>query len=456
VVPANILSFICRNTLLLLTMTLHLVSLKNLHCLCSSTITAASKNTQPNHMNIPDVIHPIVVPANISSFNNSNTLMLNTTTLHSVSLRNIPCLCSMTITAAYNNTQPNHTNIPNVIHPVVLPANILSFKRSNILLLNTTTLHSVSLENIPRLCSSTITAAYNNTQPNHTNNFDVIHPVVVPANILSFNRSYTLLLNTMTLHSISLENIPCLCSSTITAAYNNTQPNHTNIPNVIHPVVVPANISSFNCSNTLLLYTMTLYLVSLKNIPCLCSSTITVASKNNQPNHTNIPDVILPIVVPANISSFNYSNTLMLNTTTLHSVSLENTPCLRSSFFLAAYNNTQPNPTNIPNVIHPVVAPPNILSFICSDNLLLNTMTLHSVSLENIPCLCSSTITAAYNNTQPNHTYIPNVIHPILVPAHILLFNPSITLLLNIRTLYSVTFFSMSAVSFPLHYITLF
>jgi hypothetical protein len=153
VVPANILSFNCSNTLLLFTLTLSLVSLKNIPCLCSSTITAASKNTQPNYTNIPDVIHPIVVPANISSFNNSNTLMLNTTTLHSVSLRNIPCLCSATITAAYNNTQPNHTNIPNNIHPVVVTANILSFNRSDTLLLNTMTLHSVSLKNIPCLRS---------------------------------------------------------------------------------------------------------------------------------------------------------------------------------------------------------------------------------------------------------------------------------------------------------------
>jgi len=198
---------------------------------------------------------------------------------------------------------------------------------------------------------------------------------------------------------------------------------------------------------------MTLHSVSLENISCLRSATITAAYNNTQPNHTNIPNVILPIVVPANISSFNYSNTLMPNTTTLHSVSLENTSCLRSSTISAAYNNTQPNPTNNPNVIHPKAAPPNILSFICSDTLLLNTMTLHSVSLENIPCLCSSTITAACNNTQPNHTNIPDVIHPILVSAYISLFNPSNTLLLNTRTLHSVTFFSMPAVSFPLHYI---
>jgi hypothetical protein len=172
--------------------------------------------------------------------------MLNTMTLHSVSLENIPCLCSSTITASYNNTHPNHTNVPNVIHPVVVPANISSCNRSNTLLLNTMTLHSVSLENIPCLCSKTITAAYNNTRPNHTNIPDVIHLVVVPAYILSFNHSDTLSFNTMTLHSVSLENIPCLRSSTIIAAYNNTQPNHTNIPDVIHPVVVPANTLSFN------------------------------------------------------------------------------------------------------------------------------------------------------------------------------------------------------------------
>jgi hypothetical protein len=143
----------------------------------------------------------------------------------------------------------------------VVPANILLFKHSSTLLLNTMTIHSVSLENIPCHISSTIIAAYNTTQPNHTNNFDVIHPVVVPANILSFNRSDTIVLNTMTHHSVSLENIPCLCSATITAAHNNTQPNHTNIPDVIHPVVVPANILSFNHSNTLKLNTMTLHSV---------------------------------------------------------------------------------------------------------------------------------------------------------------------------------------------------
>jgi hypothetical protein len=104
------------------------------------------------------------------------------------------------------------------------------------------TLHSVSLENIPCLCSSTITAAYNNTQPNHTNIPDVINPVVVPGNTLSFNSSDTLLLNTIKIHSVSLENIPCLGSSTISAALNNTQPNHTIIPDVIYPVVVPTDI----------------------------------------------------------------------------------------------------------------------------------------------------------------------------------------------------------------------
>ena len=201
---------------------------------------------------------------------------------------------------------------------------------------------------------------------------------------------------------------------------------------------------------------MRIHSVSLENIPCLCSSTITAAYNNTQPNHTNNFDVIIPVLVPTNILSFNRSDTLLLITMTLHSISLENIPFLRSATITAAYNNTQTNPTNISDVIHQVVVPANILSFNRSNILLLNTMTLHSVSLENIPRLCSSTITAAYNNTQPNHTYIPNVIHPILVPAHILLFNPSITLLLNIRTLYSVTFFSMSAVSFPLHYITLF
>jgi hypothetical protein len=143
-------------------------------------------------------------------------------TLHSVSLENIPCFCSSPITAAYNNTQPNHTNIPDVIHPVVVPANLSSFNRRNTLLLNTTTLHPFLIENIPCLCSSTITAPYNNTQPYHTNIPDVIHPVVVPANISSINCSDTLLLNTMTLHMVSLENIPCLHSSTISAAYNNT------------------------------------------------------------------------------------------------------------------------------------------------------------------------------------------------------------------------------------------
>jgi hypothetical protein len=216
----------------------------------------------------------------------------------------------------------------------------------------------------------------------------------------------------MTLYSVSLENIPCLCSSTITAPYNITPPNHTNISDVIHPVVVPANISSFNHYNTLLLYTMTLHLVSLKNIPCLCSLTITAASNNTQPIHTNIPDVIHPIVVPFNKLSFNYSNTLLLNTTTLHSLSWENIPCLRSATITAAYNNTQPNHTNIPDVIHPGVVPTNISSFNRSNTLLLNTMTLHSVSLESIPCFCSSTITAPYNITQPNHTNIPDVIHP--------------------------------------------
>jgi hypothetical protein len=289
--------------------------------------------------------------------------------------------------------------IPDVIHPVLVPANISSFIRSNTLLLNTTTLHSVSLENIPCFCSSTITAASNKTQPNHTTIPDVIYPVVVPANISSFNRINTLLLNTMTLHSVSLENIPCFCSSTITAPYNITQPNHTNISGVIHPVVVPANISSFNHYNTLLLYTMTLHLVSLENIPCLCSLTITAASNNTQPIHTYIPNVIHPIVVPSNKMSFNYSNTLLLNTTTLHSVSWENIPCLCTATITAASNNTQPNHTNIPEVIHPVVVPANNSSFNRSNTLLLNTMTLHSVSLENIPCLCSSTITAASNNT---------------------------------------------------------
>jgi hypothetical protein len=248
----------------------------------------------------------------------------NPVTLADLPWDNTPTsLCSSTITAAYNNTQPNHTNIPDVIHPVVVPANTSTFNRSNTLLLSTMTLHSVSLENIPCFCSSTIKPPYNITQPNHTNIPDVIHPVVVPANISSYNNYNNLLLYTMTLHSVSLENIPCFCSSTFTAAYNNTQPNHTDIPDVIHPVVVPAIISSFNCSNTLLLYTMTLHLVSLKNIPCLCSSTITAASNNTQPNRTNIPNVIHPVVVPANISSFNCSNTLLLNTMTLHSVSLK-------------------------------------------------------------------------------------------------------------------------------------
>jgi hypothetical protein len=380
-------------------MTLHSVSLENIPCLRSSTISAAYNNTQPNHTNIPNVIYPIVVPANISSFNHSDTLLLNTTTLHSVSLENIPCLRSSTISAAYNNTHSNHTNIPDVIHPVVVPANILSFNRSDILLQNTMTLYMVSLENIPCLRSSTISATYNNTQPNHTNIPNVIHPIVVPANISSFNHSNTLLLNTMTLHMVSLENIPFLRSATITAAYNNTQPNHTNIPDVIHPVVVPANLSSFNRRNTLLLNSMTLHSVSLENIPCLCSSTIAAAYKNTQPNHTNIPNVNHPVVVPANILSFNPSNTLLLNTTTLHPFLIENIPCLCSSTITAPYNNTQPYHTNIPDVIHPVVVPANISSINCSDTLLLNTMTLHMVSLENIPCLHSSTISAAYNNT---------------------------------------------------------
>jgi hypothetical protein len=257
-------------------------------------------------------------------------------TLHSVSLDNIPCFCSSTITAAYNNTQPKHTNISDVIHPEVVPANISSFNHYNTLLLYTMTLHLVSLKNIPCLCRSTITAASNNTQPIHTNISDVIHPIVVPSKKLNFNHSNTLLLNTTTLHSVSLENIPCLCSETITAPYNNTRPNHTNIPDVIHPIVVPANISSFNHSNTLLLNTMTLQLISLKNIPCLCSSTITAASNNTQPIHTNISDVIHPVVVPSNKLKFNHSNTLLLNTTTLHSVSLENIPGLCSSTISAA------------------------------------------------------------------------------------------------------------------------
>jgi hypothetical protein len=263
--------------------------LKNILCLRSSTILAAYKNTQPNITKIPNIIHPVVVPANILSFNHSDNLLLNTMTINSVSLENIPCLCSSTITAAYNNTQPNHTNNFDVIIPVLVPTNILSFNRSDTLLLITMTLHSISLENIPFLRSATITAAYNNTQTNPTNISDVIHQVVVPANILSFNRSNILLLNTMTLHSVSLENIPRLCSSTITAAYNNIQPNHTNNFDVIHPVVVPANILSFNRGDTLLLNTMTLHSISLENIPCLCSSTISAAFNNTQPNHTNFP-----------------------------------------------------------------------------------------------------------------------------------------------------------------------
>jgi hypothetical protein len=420
-------------------MTIHSVSLDNIPCLCSLTITAAYSNTQPNHTNIRDVIHPVLVLANILSFTRSDTLLLNTMTIHSVSLDNIPCFCSSTITAASNITQPNQTKISDVIHPVVVPANISSFNHYNTLLLYTMTLHLVSLKNIPCLCSSTITAASNNTQLIHTNIPDVIHPIVVPSNKLYFNHSNTLLLNTTTLHSVSLENIPCLRSATITAASNNTQPNHTNIPDVIHPVVVPANLLSINRSDTLLLNNMTLHMVSLENIPCLRSSTISAAYNNTQPDHTNIPNVIHPIVVPANISSFNRSDTLLLNTMTLNSVSLENIPCLCSATITAPYNNTQPNHTDVPNVNHPVVVPATISSFNSSNTLLLNTMTLDSVSLKNMSCLCSSTISAAYNSTQQNHTKIPDVIHPIVVSANIKSFNHSNTLLLNTTKLHSVS-----------------